>query len=226
MGGVSHPRLGLVSWKVTILIFSTILSKLTPLPFARYGFTASLVSLILEAGYQSPHRTIDEYVEAFTCFRPMDGKHWSDREPDLPSNFIRDRVTKLDFNKMSESSCFPDLTVSNCLQPLSPSIGVAQADTLGSTLHSDMLGSPLHNDTLSSPLHNQVLSGRYDLDSFSEKEGNIFVECGFARNKWNWPVIDEPLAILAVLYWVNQTTSAKRDWPPPWLHLPKLPPHL
>jgi hypothetical protein len=34
--------------------FSSILSKLRPFPFARYRLTSTLISLILEAGYQSP----------------------------------------------------------------------------------------------------------------------------------------------------------------------------
>jgi hypothetical protein len=188
MGGVSHPRVGLVSWKVTILIFSSVLSKLTPLPFTRYRFTATLISLILEGGYQSPHRTIDKYVEEFTCFRPTDGKDWSDREPNIPSIFIGDIVTKLGFDKMSESSCFLNLTVSNCINPHSPSIDPAQANTLCSALY------------------DQVLYGQYNLDSFGRDEQNLFVEYGFARNKWDEPAIDEPLAILAALHWVNQIT--------------------
>ena len=89
-----------------ILIFASSLSKLTPLPFVRYRNTATLITLILQGGYRSPHRTIDEYVEAHTGFRPTDGKIWADRESPLPTGFISGSVTKLNFEKMSESSRF------------------------------------------------------------------------------------------------------------------------
>jgi len=98
--------LGLVSRKVTILIFASNLSKLTPLPFARYRYTATLVTLILQGGYQSPHRTIDEYVKMYTGFRPTDGEIWADRELPLPVGFMDTSVTKLNFEKMGESSRF------------------------------------------------------------------------------------------------------------------------
>jgi len=61
---------------------------------------------MLEKGYQSPHRTIDEYVAAFTGFRPTDGGIWTRDEPALPLGFIQSRVTELNFQKMSESSHF------------------------------------------------------------------------------------------------------------------------
>ena len=98
--------MGLVSRKVTILIFASSLSKLNPLPFARYRHTATLITLILQGGYRSPHRTIDKYVDAYTGFRPTDGKIWADREPPLPGGFIDPWVTKLNFEKMGESSRF------------------------------------------------------------------------------------------------------------------------
>jgi len=97
--------MGLVTWKVTILIHHNKFLNANADPFARYRSTATLISLILEAGYQCPHRTIDQYVEAFTGFVPTDGKDWTDREPELPSHFDLDsRVSKLHFEKMSESS--------------------------------------------------------------------------------------------------------------------------
>ena len=50
----------------------------------RFRSTATLVSLILEVGYQSPHRTINSYVEKFTAFRPTDADNWAKQEPELP----------------------------------------------------------------------------------------------------------------------------------------------
>jgi len=58
-------------------------------------------------GYQCPHRTIDEYVKAFTGFRPTDGKDLTDNEPELPPDSdLENRVSKLNFEKMGESSRF------------------------------------------------------------------------------------------------------------------------
>ena len=75
--------------------------------FTRYRNTATLVSLMLEGGYQCPHRTIDEYVEAFTGFTPADAKDRTEREPKLPSDFdFETKVSTLTFKKMSESSRF------------------------------------------------------------------------------------------------------------------------
>ena len=88
-------------------------------PFARYRSTATLISLILDVGYQCPHRTLDEYVKAFTGFRPTDRKKWTDHEPELPRNSnIAISISKLNFEKMSESYVSSDLTiliVPNCL---------------------------------------------------------------------------------------------------------------
>src|SRR5258707_1050179 len=61
----SGPRLGLASWKVSILVFLHRLSKAKPSPLPRYRFTATL---IIESGCQCPHRTINAYLEAFTGF--------------------------------------------------------------------------------------------------------------------------------------------------------------
>ena len=79
--------------------------KAKPSPFARYRFTATLILLILEGGYQYPHRTINAYVEAFTGFTPTDGESMVKDERELPSDFdIKGKVSKLDFEKMGESS--------------------------------------------------------------------------------------------------------------------------
>jgi len=61
---------------------------------------------MLEKGYQSPHRTIDEYVEAFTGFRPTDGGDWTHNEPLFPLSFITSSVNGLNFEKMSQSPHF------------------------------------------------------------------------------------------------------------------------
>jgi hypothetical protein len=60
---------------------------------------------MLEGGHQCPHRTIDEYVEAFTGFTPTDAKDWTEREPKLPLDFeIKTKVSTLTFERPSESS--------------------------------------------------------------------------------------------------------------------------
>ena len=64
----------------------------------RYRSTATLISLILEVGYQSPHRTINSYVERFTAFRPTDADDWTKQETehsDLPV------FSTLNFDRMS-----------------------------------------------------------------------------------------------------------------------------
>jgi hypothetical protein len=70
-----------------------------------YRNTATLVSLILEGGFMCPHRTIDEYVNAYTDFKPTDGENWVCKEPP-PSFNIPEKVVRLDFDKMGESSHF------------------------------------------------------------------------------------------------------------------------
>jgi len=77
--------------------------KAKPAPLARYRSTATLVSLILQGGHQSPHRTLDYYVKGFTGSTPTDGERWTTCEPPLPSMF---EIAKLSFERLSESSCF------------------------------------------------------------------------------------------------------------------------
>lgn len=79
----------------------------------RYRSTATLISLVLEAGHLCPHRTIDKYVEAFTNFRPTDGKSWTDLEPEFPLGFdLKSKVIKLDSEHMS-GSAFLHSAISN-----------------------------------------------------------------------------------------------------------------
>jgi hypothetical protein len=58
-----------------------------------------------------------------------------------------------------------------------------------------------------------VIYGTYSLQSFATEERATFVEYGFARtvtitkSKATHTVLDEPIAILAALNWVNQTAS-------------------
>lgn len=83
--------------------------------FARYRSTATLILLLLMGGYRSPHKTIDQYVEAFTDFKPTDGRYWTDREDVLPTFPVKSMVRKLDFDKMGEFPCF-NLVISNSLK--------------------------------------------------------------------------------------------------------------
>jgi hypothetical protein len=90
-----------VERKVITLIFHDLLSRLIPTLFARYRYTATIVSLILAAGYESPHTTLDQYVLEYSGFRPTDGVFF---ELELPESFIlNDMVAKLNFSKMCES---------------------------------------------------------------------------------------------------------------------------
>jgi hypothetical protein len=63
--------------------------------------------------------------------------------------------------------------------------------------------------TLSYAIYDQILYGRYCLSSFTSEDRATFVEYGFARHKPGTKdtVLDEPLAILAALQWVNQNAK-------------------
>jgi hypothetical protein len=63
--------------------------------------------------------------------------------------------------------------------------------------------------TLSRVIYDQILYGRYTLSAFSCEEKATFVRYGFARHKpgTDDTVLDEPLAILAALQWVNQNAK-------------------
>ena len=67
--------------------------------------------------------------------------------------------------------------------------------------------------TLATALFDQVIYGTYSLQSFAPEERATFVEYGFARtvtittSRATQTVLDEPIAILAALNWVNQTAS-------------------
>jgi hypothetical protein len=62
-------------------------------------------------------------------------------------------------------------------------------------------------DTLCDAIYDQILYGRYTLSSFSTQEKATFVEYGFARHRRRDTVIDEPLAILAGLQWISQSST-------------------
>ena len=73
--------------------------------------------------------------------------------------------------------------------------------------------------TLATALFDQVIYGTYSLQSFAVEERATFVEYGFARtvtitqSKATQTVLDEPIAILAALNWVNQTASLSHsEW--------------
>jgi len=63
--------------------------------------------------------------------------------------------------------------------------------------------------TLSIAIYDQILYGRYSLSAFASADRATFVEYGFARHKSTIrdTVIDEPLAILAALQWVNKSAK-------------------
>lgn len=157
---------------------SPLKAKLSPFP--RYRFTATLISLILEGGYRTPHRTIDAYVEAFTGFTPTDGEHLVKRE--FHHLDIKDKMSTLNFEKMGESSSSLEFGDSECFK----SIDHSQAGTLFTTIYE------------------QFIYGCYTPDTFTAEQKRTFVEYGFARHKDNGTVVDEPMAILAAIKWLNQ----------------------
>ena len=61
--------------------------------------------------------------------------------------------------------------------------------------------------TLANAIYDQILYGHYSLSSFSSQDRASFVEYGFARRKPGTrdTVLDEPLATLAALQWLNQS---------------------
>ena len=58
-------------------------------------------------------------------------------------------------------------------------------------------------DTLCTAIYRQFLYGSYDLESFKIPEKRAFVEYGFARHREGQTIIDEPLAILASIEWLD-----------------------
>jgi len=62
-------------------------------------------------------------------------------------------------------------------------------------------------DTLCRALCEQLLYGHYTLDPENRHAIALFIEYGFARHKPAETVIDEPMAILAALHWVNTEFS-------------------
>jgi hypothetical protein len=154
--------------------------------FASYRNTATLVSLILEGGFMCPHRTIDEYVDAYTNFKPTDGEVWVCKEP-LPFFNIPEKVDRLDFDKMRE----PRVFFAGC--PCS------------------IFSLPIdaRPSSVAFILYEGILYGRYLLDSYlvdTVSQNAELVRIGFARHKpGNETVVDEPLAILAALQWINKS---------------------
>ncbi|KAG8829656.1 hypothetical protein FRC17_006218 [Serendipita sp. 399] len=69
--------------------------------WGRYQFTAFLVALIVENGFESPHRIINQYVESFSGFKPTDGEYWINQEPELPVGFsVENHLFSLQFGQM------------------------------------------------------------------------------------------------------------------------------
>ena len=56
-------------------------------------------------------------------------------------------------------------------------------------------------------LYEQHIYGNYTLDGLNDDSTDLFIRYGFARHKEAETVIDEPLAILAALHWVNTRFS-------------------
>ena len=59
-------------------------------------------------------------------------------------------------------------------------------------------------DTLCNVIYQQILYGRYTLAQYSNEDKNTFVQYGFARHSGTETVIDEPLAVLAAMRWMDQ----------------------
>ena len=157
-------------------------------PCNRHGNTASLVSLILQVGYNSPHKTINSYVKSFTDFQPTDADDWTNLEPEHPS---LPTLGTLNFDRMSQ------------LIPLTCSL--PQESNIFSVT------DPMQAKTLAGILFDQMLYGTYSLMEFSTEERANFIEYGFARTKAGpgspQTVLDEPIAILAAMNWVNQNAQ-------------------
>ena len=56
-------------------------------------------------------------------------------------------------------------------------------------------------------LHDQLLYGRYAPSRFTPPQQAVFVQYGFARHRYKETVIDEPLAILAALQWMDRSAE-------------------
>jgi hypothetical protein len=106
-------------------------------------------------------------------------------EPELPLN-PKTEVSRLNFDKMSQS--FLLSVKSSPSQRSFPIIDYMQSNTL------------------SQIISNRSLYGGYSLSSFTGDEREGFVQYGFARHKAGMDntILDEPLAILAALGWVNK----------------------
>ena len=88
----------LVTWKVLYDLYVT-LSLFTM--FVRYRITAGLIFLILDIGYLSPHKTLNQYVHLFTNFQPNDGELWTDKEQEIPcERYFEAKIIKLNLDKL------------------------------------------------------------------------------------------------------------------------------
>ena len=69
--------------------------------------------------------------------------------------------------------------------------------------NSSLLLDQSQASTLCTPVYDQFLYGSYNLESFTIPEKRAFIEYGFARHREGQTIIDEPLAILASIEWLD-----------------------
>ena len=118
-------------------------------------------------------------MEAFTGFTPTDGKHLVKNE--FHRFDIRDKMSTLNFEKMGESSHSLEFGDSECFQSIDPS----------------------QEATLFHTIYEQFFYGSYTPDSFTAEGKRTFVQYGFARHKGDGTVVDEPMAILVAVNWLD-----------------------
>lgn len=131
-------------------------------------------------------------MKAVTNFEPTDGKDWVVKEPQFPPEFVLGLSDKLgrviNFEKMCEWSRSSRFTISNLKWRF---LSIADPQ----------------KETLCDAIYDQILYGRYTLSAFSIQQKKDFVEYGVARHRPGETVIDEPLAILAAVHWLNQNAK-------------------
>ena len=165
---VPQPCVGLVPWTVMILFFLLLPLKAKCNPFSRYQSTATLIALILQGGYQSPHHTLDQFVEAFTGFQPTDGGDVINHEPQLLPVLVNQVATMV--------SMYIRFCTDGCVV-MFPLIWQFLNDS-----NPSLLTDAPQADTLCSIIYDQLLYGHYTLDTFSAEEKEPFIKYRFARD--------------------------------------------
>jgi hypothetical protein len=145
----------------------------------RYRSTATLITLILATGPNSPHKILNKLVKSFTNFSPTDGEKWCAAEPDV-SNID---IEEWNFDRMGEWTVLYD---SNWLELLKNTTERRQIDVLCDILYG------------------QMVYGSYALKPWVlEDDIKSFIEFGFARTRSGEHVIDEPLVVMAAWNWLD-----------------------